>query len=187
MNVASDAPRSMSTIGGRLDCQGLPMMSSIAVSRELLSGTRDRCRKSGDMNLSACVLVALSVFFVNPVTALADGLPGSSPGCSTTATNPSYTVVSCERTGLDRDGRLLGCRFVLCVRRSSSFNSFRTWYDFSYTKFSINLKSRCSCFLVKKVTYVRILKGARMETLVSDDALATSRYSWIWCTCVRAP
>lgn len=122
MNVARDAPRSMSTIGGRFEGQMWPTGASTAVSRELLSDTRDWCRKSGEMNLSACLLVALSVFFFNPVTALADGLPGSSPGCSTTTTNPSYTVVSCERTGLDRDGRLLGCRFVLCVRRS--FNPF---------------------------------------------------------------
>lgn len=122
MNVARspahDAARSMSAIGGRFERQRWPAAASIAVSRELLAGSRDWCRKSGERNLPACVLVALSVFFLNPVTAVADGLPGSSPGCSTTATNPSYTVVSCERTGLDRDGRLLGCRFVPCASRS---------------------------------------------------------------------
>eukprot|EP00903_Cladosiphon_okamuranus_P006941 g6755.t1 len=53
--------------------------------------------------------VALAAFFVLPAPSMAaDGMPGSGPGCSTT-TNPSYSVVSCVRTGLDRNGRLLGC------------------------------------------------------------------------------
>lgn len=56
--------------------------------------------------------VALALAFALPVQSLAaEGMPGSGPGCSTT-TNPSYSLVSCERTGLDRNGRLLGCRWV---------------------------------------------------------------------------
>lgn len=55
--------------------------------------------------------LALSMLVITPSSSMAadSGMPGSGPGC-TTSTNPSYSVVSCERTGLDRDGRLLGCR-----------------------------------------------------------------------------
>lgn len=56
--------------------------------------------------------VALALALSLPAQSLAaEGMPGSGPGCSTT-TNPSYSMVSCERTGLDRNGRLLGCRWV---------------------------------------------------------------------------
>lgn len=60
---------------------------------------------------AAAGLLALSLFFANPAggSAADAGMPGSGPGCSTSA-NPSYTMVSCERVGLDRRGRLLGCR-----------------------------------------------------------------------------
>ncbi|CAM9663126.1 unnamed protein product [Laminaria digitata] len=60
-------------------------------------------------SLAAAGLVALSLFASGADPAAADpGMPGSGLGCST-STNPSYSMVSCERTGLDRDGRLLGC------------------------------------------------------------------------------
>lgn len=61
-------------------------------------------------SLAAAGLLALSLFVASADAAAADpSMPGSGLGCST-STNPSYSMVSCERTGLDRDGRLLGCR-----------------------------------------------------------------------------
>lgn len=61
-------------------------------------------------SLAGAGLLALSLFVASADAAAADpSMPGSGLGCST-STNPSYSMVSCERTGLDRDGRLLGCR-----------------------------------------------------------------------------
>eukprot|EP00752_Nemacystus_decipiens_P006957 g6243.t1 len=76
--------------------------------------TAEQCRRAtnssgGGRAAAAGLSVALAVFFALPAPSLAaEGMPGSGPGCSTT-TNPSYSVVSCVRTGLDRNGRLLGC------------------------------------------------------------------------------
>lgn len=81
-------------------------------------------RASGGGRAAAAGLsVALAVFsFALPAPSLAaGGMPGSGPGCSTT-TNPSYSVVSCVRTGLDRDGRLLGCRWVKTTQQFAGRN-----------------------------------------------------------------
>lgn len=54
--------------------------------------------------------MALLFLAVQPTVTQAE-IPGTAEGCITT-TNPSgYTIVSCERQGLDRNGRLLGCRY----------------------------------------------------------------------------
>ncbi|CAM9542089.1 unnamed protein product [Scytosiphon promiscuus] len=71
------------------------------------------CRRASDGGsrlIAAGLSLALSILLSSPASSLAadSGMPGSGPGCST-STNPSYSLVSCERTGLDRDGRLLGC------------------------------------------------------------------------------
>lgn len=72
-----------------------------------------RASDGGSRLAAAGLSLALSIFLSCPGSSAADaGMPGSGPGC-TTSTNPSYSLVSCERTGLDRDGRLLGCRCVL--------------------------------------------------------------------------
>lgn len=60
----------------------------------------------------AAGLVAFTLWTTIPAPTLAENLPGTAPGCAST-TNPSgYTIVSCDRRGLDRNGRLLGCRCV---------------------------------------------------------------------------
>lgn len=64
---------------------------------------------------AAAGLLALSLLFANPVRALADSMPGTAPGCSSTTNVSGYTMVTCDRQGLDRDGRLLGCRCCKCV------------------------------------------------------------------------
>lgn len=57
----------------------------------------------------AAGLLTLSLLFSHPVRALADSIPGMAPGCSSTTNVSGYTMVTCDRQGLDRDGRLLGC------------------------------------------------------------------------------
>lgn len=83
--------------------------SVLAASEQVVSlDDRHQWQAKGG-SLAAAGLLALS-FVTNAGAAAADpGMPGSGLGCST-STNPSYSMVSCERTGLDRDGRLLGCR-----------------------------------------------------------------------------
>ncbi|CAM9816625.1 unnamed protein product [Pylaiella littoralis] len=84
-------------------------------------GGHKRVSEAGGGGVAAVagLSLALSLLFAHPAASLAaeSGMPGSGPGCST-STNPSYSMVSCDRTGLDRNGRLLGC--------SSSENCFST-------------------------------------------------------------
>lgn len=61
---------------------------------------------------AAAALLALSLMFAHPAPALADSMPGMASGCSSTTNVSGYTIVTCDRQGLDRDGRLLGCRCV---------------------------------------------------------------------------
>ncbi|CAM9341176.1 unnamed protein product, partial [Sphacelaria rigidula] len=58
---------------------------------------------------AAAGLLALSLMVAHPVRALADSMPGMASGCSSTTNVSGYTIVTCDRQGLDRDGRLLGC------------------------------------------------------------------------------
>lgn len=85
-----------------------------------------RANNSGDGRAAVAGLsLALAMLFAPPAPSFtAEGMPGSGPGCSTT-TNPSYSMVSCARTGLDRNGRLLGCRWVRSNSTTTAVNIVR--------------------------------------------------------------
>lgn len=85
---------------------------SVALIEDTAQQGGGRASSDGGSRFAAAGLsLALSIILSSPASSLAagSGMPGSGPGC-TSSTNPSYSLVSCERTGLDRDGRLLGCR-----------------------------------------------------------------------------
>lgn len=90
----------------------------LSESHDTISAGVHETLRAALIAVAAGILSALTLMLyvlVSPAQALAagdaQGVPGSGPGC-TMSTNPSYSMVSCDRTGLDRDGRLLGCRFV---------------------------------------------------------------------------
>ncbi|CAN0153853.1 unnamed protein product [Ectocarpus sp. 4 AP-2014] len=86
--------------------RGHPLATMKAITTQK---SRERAKDCGTRSTLAAAGLALSLFLSNPGSLVADpGIPGSGLGC-TTSTNPSYSLVSCNRTGLDRNGRLLGC------------------------------------------------------------------------------
>lgn len=63
-------------------------------------------------------LVVSSLLTAAPLVSGAASMPGTAPGCTSTSNPSGYTLVTCDRQGLDRNGRLLGCR---CVPIASCF------------------------------------------------------------------
>ena len=72
-------------------------------------------KQSSTASLLCASWVAAGVIAFGSEAALAEGMPGTA-GC-VTRSDPTKTIVTCARHGLDRDGRLFSCRSSEnCVR-----------------------------------------------------------------------